>query len=116
MIRKIIAYKDRFVKFYTSQDNKTQEKIEYVLDMVRFEKQIPLKFFKYIEETDGIYEVRIITTFKSIRIFCFFDKGDLVVLTNCFIKKTQKTPRQEIKLAELLKAEYLFEKYGGKGI
>jgi phage-related protein len=114
MIRKIIAYKDHFVKFYKSQDSKTQEKMEYVLDMVRFEKQVPIKFFKHLEETDGIYEVRVITTFKSIRIFCFFDKGDLVVLTNCFLKKTQKTPRQEIKLAESLKVEYLVEKYGGK--
>jgi phage-related protein len=91
-----------------------QEKIEYVLDLIRYEKQVPIKFFKYLEETDGIYEVRVITTFKSIRLLCFFDKGDLVVLTNCFIKKTQKTPRQEIKLAESLKTEYLVEKYGGK--
>ncbi len=114
MIRKIIAYKDQFAKFYKSQDSKTQEKIEYVLDLVRFEKQVPIKFFKYLEETDGIYEVRVSTAFKSVRIFCFFDKGDLVVMTNCFVKKTQKTPRQEIKLAESLKAEYLIEKYGGK--
>ena len=114
MIRRIIAYRNQFVEFYKSQDSKTQEKIEYVLDLVRFEKQVPLKFFKYLDDTKGIYEVRVITTFKSIRILCFFDKGDLVVLTNCFIKKTQKTPRQEIKLAETLKADYLIEKYGGK--
>jgi phage-related protein len=30
-----------------------------------------------------------------------------VVLTNCFVKKTQKTPKSEIKLAEKLKKEYL---------
>ena len=114
MIRKVIAYKDHFIKFYKSQDNKTQDEIEYVLDLVRFEKQVPIKFFKYLEDTDGIYEVRVITAFKSVRILCFFDKGDLIVLTNCLIKKTQKTPRQEIKLAESLKDEYLIEKYGGK--
>ena len=114
MIRRIIAYRNQFMKFYKSQDSKTQEKIEYVLDLVRFERQVPIRFFKYLDDTDGIYEVRVITTFKSIRILCFFDKGDLVVLTNCFIKKTQKTPRQEIKLAETLKDDYLAEKYGGK--
>lgn len=65
---------------------------------------------KYLENTEGIYEVRVITTFKSIRILCFFDKGNLVVLINCFIKKTQKTPRKEIKLAEKLKQQYLNEK------
>ena len=109
--RRIIAYKENFVNFYKSQDNKTQEKIEYVLDFVRFEQQIPQKFFKYLEDTDGIYEIRVITTFKRIRILCFFDKEDIVVLTNCFLKKTQKTPRKEIRLAERLKREYLNDKY-----
>lgn len=110
MARKIIAYKNYFIEFYNSQDNKVQEKIEYVLDLVRFEKQVPKKFFKALENTDGIYEVRVITTFKSIRILCFFDDGNLIVLTNCFVKKTQKTPKKEIKLAEKLKKEYLIKK------
>ena len=110
MIRKVIAYKERFVEFYTKQDPKTQQKMEYVLDLVRYERRVPKKFFKALESTDGLYEVRVITAFKSIRILCFMDDGNLVVLTNCFVKKTQKTPRQEIKLAERLKKEYLKEK------
>jgi len=63
-----------------------------------------------LENTDGIYEVRVITSFKSIRILCFFDGGNLVVLGNCFVKKTQKTPKKEIKLAEKIKKEYLKDK------
>ena len=97
-----------------TRTRRSQEKIEYVLDLVRYEKNVPIKFFKYLENTDGIYEIRVITTFKSIRILCFFDEGLLVVLTNCFIKKTQKTPTKEIKIAERLKKEYLIEKWGGK--
>jgi len=112
MIRKIISYKNYFVDFYKSQEFKVQEKIEYVLDLVRFEKRVPRKFFKSLENTEGIHEIRVITTFKSIRILCFFDKGELVVLTNCFLKKSQKTPRKEIKMAERLKKEYMNEKYG----
>ena len=114
MIRKIFAYKNNFVDFYKSQEEKIQRKIEFVLDIVRFEKQVPQKFFKHLKNTDGIYEVRVITTFKSIRIFCFFDGEELVVLTNCFLKKTQKTPQKEIKMAEKIKREYITEKYGGK--
>jgi len=110
VIKKIIAYKEYFTDFYKAQEDKVQEKIEYVLDLVRFERQVPKKFFKALENTDGIYEVRVITTFKSIRILCFFDDGNLVVLVNCFVKKTQKTPRKEIKLAEKLKKEYLKDK------
>jgi len=88
VIRTVIAYKERFVEFYKKQDDKTQRKIEYILDFVRFEKQVPKKFFKHLKNTDGIYEVRVLTTFKSIRILCFQDAGNLVILTNCFIKKS----------------------------
>ena len=109
MVRTIISYTDNFVEFYDEQNEKVQSKIEYVLDLIRFEQQIPIKFFKYLKNTDGIYEVRVITTFKSIRILCFMDEGKLVVLTNCFVKKTQKTPQKEIKLAEKLKTEYFNE-------
>lgn len=79
----------------------------YVLDLVRFEQRVPIKFFKKLENTNGIYEVRVITSQKSIRILCFQDERNLIVLTNGFIKKTQKTPKKEIKLAEKLKKEYL---------
>ncbi|MCB0762768.1 MAG: type II toxin-antitoxin system RelE/ParE family toxin, partial [Flavobacteriales bacterium] len=75
-----------------------------------FERQVPIKFFKKLENTDGIYEVRVITSQKSIRILCFQDKETLVVLTNAFIKKTQKTPKNEIRLAERLKDQYLKQK------
>lgn len=109
--RRIVTYGESFINFYKSQDNKIQEKIEYVLDLVRFEAQIPRKFFRYLHATEGIYEIRVITTFKGIRILCFFDEEDLVVLTNCFLKKTQKTPKREIKRAERLKREYLTDKY-----
>lgn len=78
---------------------------------MRFERHAPKKFFKQLENTNGIYEIRVITTFKSIRLLCFLDDGNLVVLTNCFLKKTQKTPKREIKQAERLKKEYLKNKY-----
>jgi len=44
------------------------------------------------------------------RIFCFFDEGKLVVLTNCFQKKTQKTPVEEIERAKKLKNKYYEDK------
>ena len=108
--RKIIFFGDKVIDFYKSQDSKIQLKIEYVLDLVRFERQVPIKFFKKLESTNGIYEVRVITSQKSIRILCFQDEGTLVVLTNAFVKKTQKTPKNEIKLAEHLKVQYLKQK------
>jgi phage-related protein len=109
-MREIIFFGNNVIDFYQSQNPKVQLKIEYVLDLVRFEKQVPAKFYKKLENTQGIYEVRVLTSQKSIRILCFQDEGTLVVLTNAFVKKTQKTPKSEIKLAENIKNEYLKQK------
>ena len=56
--------------------------------------------------TDGLYEVRIEVESNIYRIFCCFDKGNLVVLFNGFQKKSQKTPKKEIDLALKVKYEY----------
>jgi len=109
-IRNIVIYRNSFLDFYREQDDKVQLKIQYVLDLIRFERQVPGKFFKPLTNTNGIYEIRVITTFKSIRILCFADNEDLVVLTNAFLKKTQKTPKKEIRIAQRLRSEYLVEK------
>jgi hypothetical protein len=45
MIREIVFYKEKFIEFYQGQEIKVQEKIEFVLDLVRFERNIPVKFF-----------------------------------------------------------------------
>jgi len=60
--------------------------------------------------TEGLYEIRIELDGNIYRIFCCFDKGNLVVLFNGFQKKTQKTPKQEIDMALKLKDEYFNSK------
>jgi phage-related protein len=42
-------------------------------------------------------------------VFSFFDKGKLIIIINGFQKKTQKTPKKEIELAEKIKAKYFEE-------
>ena len=110
MSRKITFYKDYFTDFYSKQNKKVQEKIEYAFRWVRQAERIPKKFFEHLTGTDGLYEIRVEYQSNIYRIFCFFDEGKLVVLLNGFQKKTQKTPRKEIKLAERLKKEYFNEK------
>ena len=55
---------------------------------------------------DGLFELRIKFASDITRIFYFFFVGDKIVLTNGFVKKTQKTPRSEIELARKYKADY----------
>ena len=69
-------------------------------------KRVPETYLKHIENTDGLYEIRVQQGSDIFRIFCFFDRGQLVVLTNGFQKKTQKTPKKEIDFALKIKEEY----------
>ena len=78
--------------------------------MVRQVERIPKKFFQHLTGTDGLYEVRVEYQSNIYRIFCFFDKGKLVVLLNAFQKKTNKTPKKELELAKRLKTDYFKDK------
>ncbi len=104
--RKIIFHGTHFQEFYLEVDDNVKEKIGYVFRVIATVEKVSEKFLKHIEGTDGLFEIRVEVGSNIYRIFCCFDKGNLVVLFNGFQKKTQKTPRHEIELAEKLKAEY----------
>ena len=108
--RQIITYKNYFEDFLLKQRDKVKEKIIWTFLLIEEVAQVPDKYLKHIEGTDGLYEIRIQYATDIFRIFCFFDEGKLVVLANGFQKKTQKTPRQEIVKALKIKEEY----YGNK--
>jgi phage-related protein len=57
-----------------------------------------------------LFEIKVQHGNDEIRIFCFFDKGQLVVLANGFYKKSRKTPKREIEKALKIKREYEDEK------
>jgi phage-related protein len=108
--RDITFHKHYFLDFYLEQPEKVQEKIEYVFKIIRNVQNVPKKFLDHLTGTDGLYEIRIEFESNIYRIFCCFDKGNLVVLLNGFQKKSQKTPKNEIDLALKLKEEYFNSK------
>jgi len=110
MIRKIIFYENHFIEFYQKQNKKVQGKIQYVFELIKQVDRVPEKFLKHLTGTNGLYEIRIEYQSNIYRIFCCFDKGQLVVLFNGFQKKTEKTPQKEIDKAERLMNEYLNKK------
>ena len=110
MKRKILFYGNYFLDFYSKQDDKTKRKIDFVLDLVRNVERVPIKFLKFLEGTDGLYEIRVIASSINIRILCFFDEDHIVILINSFLKKTDKTPKKELEKGLKLKAEYFIEK------
>ncbi len=110
MIREIKFYKNYFIEFYLALDNIDQEKIDYVFNMVRTLHQVPEKFLKHIQDSEGLYEIRISHGRMAFRIFCCFDKGNIIILFNGFIKKKSKTPKTELNLAIKLMNQYFEEK------
>lgn len=109
--RKIIFHKHYFQEFYSEQRDAVKEKIGYVFRLIKTVNKVPERFLKHIEGSDGLYEIRVEVGSNIYRIFCCFDKGSLVVLFNAFQKKTQKTPKSEIELAEKLMIDYFNLKY-----
>ncbi|MCX6320407.1 MAG: type II toxin-antitoxin system RelE/ParE family toxin [Bacteroidia bacterium] len=104
-IREIIFYGDSFRYFYKKQSQKVKKKINWTIGLLKFLEVIPEKYIKHIEETD-LYEIRVSFGNNIFRIFCFFDKGRIIIILNGFQKKTQKTPKTEIEKALKLKKEY----------
>ncbi len=105
-IREIVAYKKYFEDFLTQQPTKVQDKIFKILEAIETLERIPTTYLKLIVGTNGLYEARIQLGSDIWRVFCFFDRGKLVILLNGFQKKTQKTPTNEIEKAKQLMKEY----------
>lgn len=109
-VRNIFYYKNYYIDFFNSLNETVRKKFNWTLKLIAILDRVPAKFFKHIEGSTGLYEIRVEVGSDIYRIFSFFDEGQMVILVNGFKKKSQKTPRQEIELAEKLKQEYFDEK------
>lgn len=107
-MRRIIAYKHYFQEFMERLTEEQRKKIKRALLLFETEDKIPYHYIKFIK--DGLYEFRVTLGNNEFRMFFIYDGNTLVVLFNCFTKKTQKTPKREIDLALKLKEEYRHEK------
>lgn len=105
-VRTVISYRHYFEEFLLAQPQKVQDKIFKVVEIIETYERIPTTYLKAIAGTDGLFEARIKLGSNIWRVFCFFDKGKLVILLNGFTKKTQKTPKKEIDKATRLMTEY----------
>lgn len=115
IMRTIIFYKTATGKcpvteFFDTLNARQVQKIAWVLSLIETRSRIPSEYLKKLSGTSGLWEIRIQLGSDIFRLLGFMDGGELVVLTNGFAKKTQKTPLNEIRIAELRKKEYLNRK------
>ena len=90
----------------TISDNQVT-KIAWVLKLIRELDQVPAKYLKKLTNTDDIWEIRVDVGKNTFRLLGFFHGRELIILTNSFQKKSQKTPLNKIKLAEKRKKDFL---------
>lgn len=109
-IRTVVFYKGYFTGFFKTQSEKVKRKIIRTLEILETIERVPEIYFKHIEGTNGLYEIRVQQGGNIYRIFCFQQEGKLIILANGFQKKTQKTPANEIERALRIKKEYEQEK------
>jgi phage-related protein len=97
-------------EYFDSLTNKQFEKVAFVLDIIEQLDIVPRKYFKKLQGTDDLWEVRVQLGNNIFRIFGFLDGKDLVILNHGFTKKSQKTPQKEIATAEKRKKDYYYRK------
>ncbi|MDE7153199.1 MAG: type II toxin-antitoxin system RelE/ParE family toxin [Muribaculaceae bacterium] len=100
-----VMYLEEASIFLQSLPVKARAKLQYNIVKAQFENDPEL--FKKL--TDDIWEFRTLYNGIAYRLFAFWDKqtGAMVVATHGLIKKTQKTPHNEIRHAEsIMKAYY----------
>ncbi len=114
-MREIIFYKTSGGKtpiddFLDSLSAKQARKVAWVLSLVEELEVVPKQYFKKMINTEDLWEVRVRMGSNIFRLLGFFDGAKIVVLSHAFQKKTQKTPKRAIKLAEERKTDYFGRK------
>lgn len=92
--------------FILGLDVKMRAKVLGIIDVLEEKgNQLREPYSKHLD--DGIFEIRGKVGTDITRVLYFFYYGKKIILTNGFIKKTQETPKQEIRLAKSYRREYL---------
>ena len=108
--REIFYDENNYEEFFSGLPPKTRLKFNWTLELIATLERIPEKYLRSIHGSPGLYEVRVEESSNIYRVFCFFDDGAIVILINGFQKKTDKTTRHEIALAQRLRKKYHNEK------
>jgi|ERR1035437_5566018 phage-related protein len=100
--------------FILAQDFKMQSKLFRGLELLESRgNELREPYSSHLD--DGIFEVRVNHGSDIARVLYFFVVGQKIILTNGFIKKTQKTPQNKIEFAKKYRKEYLARKENCNG-
>jgi len=86
--------------FLEDEDDKAQAKVEEVLSFFReYGFHLPDQYLRRMSGTNYLWELRIKYRGKQYRIFLAKLEENTAILLHAIIKKTQKTPQQDVQTA-----------------
>ena len=92
--------------FLLSVDTKMRARLVKIIELLSVNgTSLRKPYSEYL--TDGIFEIRAKVGSDISRVLYFFIVGKKIILTNGFIKKTQKTPKNEIESAKKYRKDFL---------
>ena len=92
--------------FLNSLDVKMRAKMFGMIGLLQEKgNQLREPYSKHLD--DGIFELRCKVGSNITRVLYFFYYEGQIILTNGFVKKTQKTPHGEIELAKQRRSDYI---------
>jgi phage-related protein len=99
-------------EFVESLDQETLDK--FIIKQQLLQDFGPLLSYPHTDHLgEGIFELRFKGKEGQIRVLFFFFRGKRIIFTHGFIKKTQKTPQKEIRIAETRRKDFLARAYLG---
>ena len=115
MVRQVVFYKtgsgqSPVENFLDTLSPRDAQKVVWVLSLIEELEIVPGQYFQKMVNTNDLWEARVKSGANIYRLLGFFDGSRLVVMSHSFQKKTQKTPRQAIRLAEERKRDYFRRK------
>ena len=100
-------------EFILEQNPKIRAKIYYEIGLLeRLGTNLRMPHSEYLG--DGIFQVRAQTDGDKARVLYFFMEGNEAILTNGFLKKTPRTPLNQLELAKKYRNEYLRRNHNEK--
>ncbi len=93
-------------EFLKSLDPKMKAKMLRTIELLETNgRDLRMPYSEFLD--DGIFELRAKVSSNIARVLYFFYVGNKAILTNGFIKKTQKTPKEELAKAKKYKADFI---------
>lgn len=87
-------------------DEKMRAKTLWTLKLLaQYGNELREPYSKFLE--DGIFELRVKQGTNIVRVLYFFIVDQKIIVTNGFLKKTMRTPKQEILIAQKYRREYI---------